>query len=91
MSSADRVNALLRKPVQDCTESELTTLQRGSTAELKRRVFANLELVAAQYVELYGKKEGIEQIGEDLCKHIAGGKHPEGWAGLVRHLVKISG
>ena len=91
MSSADRVNALLKKPVQDCTESELTTLQRGSTAELKRRVFANLELVAAQYVELYGKKEGIEQIGEDLCKHIAGGKHPEGWAGLVRHLVKISG
>ena len=91
MSSTDRVNALLKKPVQDCTESELTTLQRGSTAELKRRVFANLELVAAQYVELYGKKEGIEQIGEDLCKHIAGGKHPEGWAGLVRHLVKISG
>lgn len=91
MSSTDRVNALLKKPVQDCTESELTILQRGSTAELKRRVFANLELVAAQYVELYGKKEGIEQIGEDLCKHIAGGKHPEGWAGLVRHLVKISG
>ena len=91
MSSTDRVNALLKKPVQDCTESELTTLQRGATAELKRRVFANLELVAEQYVELYGKQEGIEQLGEDLCKHIAGGKHPEGWAGLVRHLVKISG
>ena len=47
--------------------------------------------MAAQYVELYGKKDGIEQMGEDLCKHIAGGKHPEGWAGLVRHLVRISG
>ena len=47
--------------------------------------------MAAQYVELYGHKEGIEEMGEDLCKYIAQGKHPEGWAGLVRHLVRISG
>lgn len=91
MSSRDKANALLKKPVADCTEGELLALQKGSTDELKRRVFDNLELVAAQYVELYGKKDGIEQMGEDLCKHIAGGKHPEGWAGLVRHLVRISG
>lgn len=91
MSSRDRVNALLKKPVQDCTEAELMALQKGSTTEMKRRAFENLQLVAAQYVELYGHKEGIEEMGEDLCKHIARGKHPEGWAGLVRHLVRISG
>ena len=91
MSSRDRVNSLLKKPVEDCTEDELMTLQRGSTTEMKRRVFENLQLVAAQYVELYGHKEGLEEMGEDLCKHIAQGKHPEGWAGLVRHLVRISG
>ena len=48
MSSRDRVNALLKKPVQDCTEAELMALQKGSTAEMKRRVFENLQLVAAQ-------------------------------------------
>lgn len=91
MSSADEVNALLKKPVQDCTEYELSVLQKGSTTELKRRIFASLELVAAQYIEVYGAKEGIEEMGEDLCKSIASSKHPEGWAGLVRHLVRISG
>lgn len=85
------VNALLSKSIEEYTEAELVKLRDGSTYELKRRVFENLELVAEQYVELYGRREGIEQLGEDLCKRIAPGKHPGGWAGLVRYLIKISG
>ena len=88
---SDVANAFLNKPIKSCTEAELVELRDKSTFELKRRVFQNLELVADQYAELYGKKEGIEQMGEDLCKYIAASKHPEGWSGFVRHLMAISG
>lgn len=85
------LTGLLSKSLEECTEDELCMLRHASAVELKRRVFENLEVVAAQYVELYGKKEGIEQMGEDICSRIAPGKHPGGWAGLVKHLVQISG
>ena len=62
MSSRYSVNALLKKPVEVCTEDELMALQHGSKVEMKRRVFESLQLVAAQYVELYGGKEGIEEM-----------------------------
>jgi hypothetical protein len=84
-------SGLLMKPLQDCTEEELYSLRKASANELKRRVLENLAIVADQYVELYGGKEGIEQMGEDLCTRIAQGRHPGGWASLVKHLVKISG
>jgi hypothetical protein len=84
-------NDLLMKPMQDCTEEELYTLRKATAAELKRRVLENLEIVADQYVELYGGKAGIEQMGEDMCMRIARGRHPGGWASLIQHLVKVSG
>lgn len=88
---SEGVNGLLSKSIQECTEDELCMLRHASVVELKRRVFENLEAVAAQYVELYGRKDGIEQMGEDMCSRIAPGKHPGGWSGLVKHLVQISG
>lgn len=84
-------SGLLMKPMQDCTEEELYSLRKASADELKRRVRENLAIVADQYVELYGGKEGIEQMGEDMCMRIARGRHPGGWASLIQHLVKISG
>lgn len=86
-----QAQVLLVKPLEECTEDELCMLRHASAVELKRRVFEDLKAVAAQYVELYGKKEGIEQMGEDMCSRIAPGQHPGGWAGLVKHLVQISG
>ncbi len=88
---SERINALLSKPVEDLTEEELLTLRQDSYAELEYRVFENFKIVVEQYIELYGKKEGIEQIGEHLCRRIAPGRHPGGWGGLVQYLVKISG
>ncbi|UZJ60897.1 hypothetical protein OKW98_03905 [Pseudomonas sp. KU26590] len=85
-------NALpLNKEIRDCTDVELVALQNATTVELKRRVRENLESVADQYIYLFGKKEGMEEIGEDLCRLVAPNRHPGGWCGLVQHLVKISG
>lgn len=57
-------------------------LQKSSIDELKNRAFENLELVAEQYVKLYGKNDCIEQSEENLCKYIVGDKNPK--AGWVR-------
>lgn len=91
MSSADDTNTLLSKPIQECAEFELVDLHNVVKEEMRRRAFASLELAAYQYTELYGNKEGMEELGEDLCRRIAPSKNTEGWANLVRHLVKISG
>lgn len=85
------MSSILNKSFQDCTEPQLMLLQKEAKDELKRRAFASLELVANQYIQAYGAKEGIEEMGEDLCKRIAPNAYHNGWDQLVNHLVKISG
>nr|WP_140422163.1 hypothetical protein [Pseudomonas sp. A46] len=86
----NNLSGLLKKPIEELNKDELVVLRREAEKELGRRAFNGLEQVVAQYVQLYGSKEGVERIGEDLCKRIAPGKYPEGWSGLVNYLVKIS-
>ncbi|WP_339427688.1 MULTISPECIES: hypothetical protein [unclassified Pseudomonas] len=81
----------LNTELRDCTDEELVALQDATKSELKRRMRENLENVADQYIYLFGKKHGMEEIGEDLCRVVAPSRHPDGWTGLVHHLVKISG
>ncbi|WP_304526788.1 hypothetical protein [Halomonas sp. I5-271120] len=60
--------------------------------ERKSRAFKELERVAEMYVEVYGFENGLNEMGEELCKKIAPHQmHPDGWDGLLRHLIKISG
>lgn len=91
MTDSNIAKSLINKKIDDLTYDELDELKRAASNELRKRTLEDLETVAAQYVHLYGKSEGIDKMGEDLCKLIAPRKHPDGWDGLVRHLVKISG
>ncbi|HAV1900465.1 TPA: hypothetical protein JG930_004375 [Enterobacter hormaechei subsp. steigerwaltii] len=81
----------MSREIQSFSEKELWDIRDETDKELKHRAFDNLSVVADQYVALYGDKAGIEQMAEDLCRIIAPDKHPGGWAGLVRAIVKFSG
>jgi len=91
MTVSEVSKSLLTKNIEDHTEEELEALQHTAARELGKRCLDDLEVVASQYIRLHGKKEGVEQMGEHLCKVIAQRQHPDGWDGLVKHLLKISG
>lgn len=82
---------VLNKPLSECTDQELESLQRRTFNERKRRAFQELERVAEIYLEVHGHEHGINEMGEHLCKRIANRVHPGGWDALLRHLIKISG
>lgn len=87
------VGDLLKKPLSDFTERELDELQTTTLDERKHRAFQELMRVAELYVAIYGYNEGLNEMGEDLCKRVAQDArlHPGGWDGLLRHFIKISG
>lgn len=83
--------ACLKKSLKDCTKHELMALQFAAKDEMQDRLLQSLQDLGDEYVDLYGSKEGIERMGEDLCRRVANGRHPEGWPGIIRYLIKISG
>ncbi|WP_334151465.1 hypothetical protein [Hyphomicrobium sp.] len=50
-----------------------------------------LKAAAKVYIEAFGPKAGIENMAEDFCRYVAERQYPEGWAGIVQHIVKVSG
>ena len=79
------------KKLEDFSDDELSSLAFSIHIERRNRLIEDLKNLASEYVNLHGNKEGIETMGEDLCRIVAPKKYPEGWGGLVNHLIKISG
>ena len=50
-----------------------------------------LSEVSQDYLKVFGEKEGLNKLGEDLCTKIAPTISDMHWSNLVLHLKRISG
>ena len=58
----------------------------------QERLLARLSCLAADYAAAYGRAEGMERMGEQLCRLADDDElYAKGWAGLVQFLMKASG
>ena len=77
--------------LKESTLDELLALRANSTSEMLGRLDSYLDGVAAAYVEVLGQKEGMERFIDHVFQRCAQRHYPDGWPGLVRYAIKISG
>lgn len=73
-------------------DKELWSTISLASRELGYRLDNRLEELLGDYVRLYGRDSGIENLGDSLCR-LANRKrfYSRGWDGLVKYLVAASG
>jgi len=77
---------------EDRSDTEIWSARNSASRELGYRLDDRLENLLENYVRLYGPENGIEVLGDRLCR-LANQKrfYPKGWDGFVKYLVAASG
>ncbi|MBI0533022.1 hypothetical protein [Sphingomonas sp. TX0522] len=74
------------------SDEDLRSDREAIDRERQRRLAERLEALCEDYVQVYGRDRGMEELGEWLLKFAnRSSLYSRGWPGLINHLVKASG
>lgn len=77
--------------MKELSTFDLCIIRDQAVSEIEHRASVQLEEAALAYIDALGNKDGMERMGLTLLEKVSQKHYPDGWAGFIQYLVKVSG